>query len=443
MSSALFPFITLPDQETSAEGSLDPLGLSSISDRLANTILPGLRARMSRPRFLTAMAVSASVCEGLEEKIAADGTTFPEIVFEWLLAEGFARSGSQENVRRTPGIDKARACVQSGEPMRAKAYLKNPGVFGFHGVYKPLAVDLGIVDDDFMLSEQGYALLNVWEQEQQVSGFIDRAISGNGSSEYRATIRAALEDSLNAGQSKRSSAWQGWRFFTGHLLPTQIGKNESDLIWKLLVNSPDCLRGELFNLLAGTNGAEKQTEREIIQNTLLNQASPQLKARLLQIEAYESFVSLIEDAFGWMRYCSSQAGARTIGHEELTSKDEFVEIANNLATHLNRAEHKLADAPLSIQQEYGRLANFFSGCNTPQNLYEAVLARHTEVQRNKPPEGKREWFERDSSHRIFVRIPYRLDEKPAPRNYWARPYRITAALSFIRDLRGNENGPQK
>lgn len=436
-----FPFITVADPEISAEGGLDPLGLSSISDRLANSILPGLRARMSRPRFLTAMAVSASVCEGQKET-AADDVTSPEIVFEWLLVEAFARNAAYESSLRTPGIEKARTCKQTGEPMRAKAYLKNPGVFGLHGVYKPLAVDLGIVDDEFRLGEAGYALLDTWEQEQNVTGFIDRAHGNGGSLEFGSLIRSAIDDSLKAGQSRRSPAWQGWSFFTNHLLPAQPGKKESDLIWRLLLGSSDSLRGEIFQLLAHGH-FEGLTEKDIIEQQLLDRASPMLKKKLLQIEAYESFVSALENAFDWLRYLSSQAGARAIGVDEFQVVNEISEIADNLKKLVNCADQELSDATLSIQQDYTRLASFFSGCTGPQQLYEAILTRHAEVQKNKPPEGKREWFERDSSNRVFVRIPYRLDVRPYSRNYWNRPYRITAALSFMNDLRGNTNGEAK
>ena len=65
-----FPFLTVPDPKTTSEGVLDPLGLSGVGDQLADEILPGLRARMVRPRFLTAMAVSAAVYEGLEDELA-------------------------------------------------------------------------------------------------------------------------------------------------------------------------------------------------------------------------------------------------------------------------------------------------------------------------------------------------------------------------------------
>ena len=54
--------LTLPqlsdaDPTISGEGSLDPLGMAQLADRLAESLLPGLRARMRRIRFLTASAV--------------------------------------------------------------------------------------------------------------------------------------------------------------------------------------------------------------------------------------------------------------------------------------------------------------------------------------------------------------------------------------------------
>src|SRR6187401_3368337 len=127
----LLPILTLPDHKISGEGALDPLGVATISDRLAEMILPGLRARMNRPRFLTAMAVCAAVCEGIEDQVAKDGTTPAYVVFEWLVVEGFARAASsRDDTRYTPGMLKAQAGKEAGEPMRAPAYLRIPTIFG-------------------------------------------------------------------------------------------------------------------------------------------------------------------------------------------------------------------------------------------------------------------------------------------------------------------------
>lgn len=90
-----FPFLTLPDPVTTGEGALDPLGLGTLGGRLADQILPGLRARMVRPRFVTSIAVAAAVCQGMEDHIAADNVTPAYLVFEWLLVEAFVRDGRQ------------------------------------------------------------------------------------------------------------------------------------------------------------------------------------------------------------------------------------------------------------------------------------------------------------------------------------------------------------
>ena len=66
MATFALPSLTLPDPMVSGEGALDPLGLANFGDRLAEELVPGVRARQNRVRFLTAMAVAAAVVDGLE-----------------------------------------------------------------------------------------------------------------------------------------------------------------------------------------------------------------------------------------------------------------------------------------------------------------------------------------------------------------------------------------
>jgi hypothetical protein len=69
------PFLTEPDPDRLGEGSLDPLGLGSIADHLADQVAPSVTARMSRVRFLTAIAVGATIAEELGDEPAVDGST--------------------------------------------------------------------------------------------------------------------------------------------------------------------------------------------------------------------------------------------------------------------------------------------------------------------------------------------------------------------------------
>ena len=63
----MLPFLTSYDPPGTSEGTLDPLGLYKIADRLAVQLVPAVRERMQRIRFLTAMAVGTFVTEGLED----------------------------------------------------------------------------------------------------------------------------------------------------------------------------------------------------------------------------------------------------------------------------------------------------------------------------------------------------------------------------------------
>jgi hypothetical protein len=48
-----FPRFSEYDPGAVGEGSLDPLGLGAVADRIADRLAPGVRARMSHPRFVT------------------------------------------------------------------------------------------------------------------------------------------------------------------------------------------------------------------------------------------------------------------------------------------------------------------------------------------------------------------------------------------------------
>ena len=104
------PYRSLPDPEIQGEVSIDPLGLMSAADNLADWILPGLTARMWRPRFLTAIAITSVITEPFREDMAKDGVTPPWLVMEWYYVEAMAniRGGNGINIQRIPGIDKAR-----------------------------------------------------------------------------------------------------------------------------------------------------------------------------------------------------------------------------------------------------------------------------------------------------------------------------------------------
>jgi hypothetical protein len=436
MNFAPLPFLSLPEPALFREGASDPLGLSAIGDRLADWILPGLSARMSRPRFLTAIAVSAAVCDGLEEEVAADKVTPAHIVFEWLLIEGFARLANDGEVLLTPGIERAQGSNEENFHMSAATYLKSPRACGFHGVYAGLAKHLGIIDDDLRLGEAGRALLKVWQEEQNIQSFLDLTPSRNSSMNIRQVLRSAIEEGLENGYTNCSVGWQGWSFFAQHLTPARIGTEEATFIRQLMLDPEGETRGEIFRLveqLKNFKMPEVENEAVLVAN-ILSQASEELSRRLRVIECYEQFCASVEITFDWLRYLSSQVGARTLQCSEFAATSEVQSISTELNGILETARQALAESPKEARAGFGRLVDLFEEVDNAEGLYTAILSRHAEVQKAGLPEGRREWFERAGDGSILVRASYMLDAPPVKHDLWKRSYRLNAVRSFCRDL---------
>lgn len=129
-----FPFLTSYDPPGTSEGTLDPPGLYQIADQLAVQLVPAVRERMQRVRFLTALAVDAIVTEELEDD-PRQRDVLPYLVWEWLVVEALIRSkGDDSSVWGMPGTLVTRRALDQHSYLDARGYLKTPRIFGFHGV---------------------------------------------------------------------------------------------------------------------------------------------------------------------------------------------------------------------------------------------------------------------------------------------------------------------
>ena len=144
--AATLPFLTTYDPPGTSEGSLDPLGLYQIADQLAVQLVPAVRERMQRIRFLTAMAVGSLVTEGLEDDPRLRDAS-PYLAWEWLVVEALIRERrSDPGIWGVPGSQVVHRALGQHGYIDARSYLKTPRIFGFNGVYKRLATHLGLVD---------------------------------------------------------------------------------------------------------------------------------------------------------------------------------------------------------------------------------------------------------------------------------------------------------
>ena len=162
---AIIPFLTAYDPPGSSEGTLDPLGLYRIADQLATRLVPAVRERMQRVRFLTAMAIGGLVTEGLDGD-PDQPEIQPFLVWEWLVVEAIIRTLSDDpGVWAMPGTLVTRRALAEYNYLDQRSYLKTPRIFGFHGVYKRLAIHLGLVDVHLGPRPASERLADAWARD--------------------------------------------------------------------------------------------------------------------------------------------------------------------------------------------------------------------------------------------------------------------------------------
>lgn len=424
------PFVTAADPDRAGEGSLDPLGLARIAERLAGELAPEVTARMSRVRFVTAIAVASHVLLEPADLVGADGTP-AYLAFEWHVVEAFVRSRPETETDAVPGIQKARARLREwSRHLHKESYLETPKVFGFHGVYKRLAKDLEIVDDNLVSLAHGDALVELWERDQGLEGFSTKRAGSTGG-KFAAVLAGEVRRALDKGSVQLGANSKWWRAISSTLAPGSAGDKERRRLWRWITETRHPVRRELATLIAA-NREWQLAERETVERLLALDLSGELRTRLNAIVAYEAAVRSLDDGFQLLRSIASQRTPSAVSPGEVADHPKFRPVAETLPDALKVAAERLDEVGLTglavdLETTLGQLAERLPRAQ----LVEAILERHDAVQRAK---GKRSWFERDERG-FAVRGIGRLDGQFVERVEYLHPYRIYALRSFAQDLR--------
>jgi hypothetical protein len=426
------PFLTARDPDEAREGSLDPMGLAPVADQLAEVIAPSVTARMSRIRFLTAIAVCAAVTDTLPDLLAADSTP-PYIAFEWILVEALARRRDlpQAATLAVPGIGKARALLtlHAKRHMTAAAYLKGPRVFGFNGVYKRLARSLQIVTPELELLERGDELVRAWEREADLDGFSDQRAGTAGARLAHALtreVRTALVTG-HAAASPRSPIWR--QVANAFRLDGAKAKERAKLrMWMLDAAEP--VRKELIERLEEERRRARGdlTEAEVLRRIEPVASSP-LRVSIRAIDAYERLAVLLDAGFQALLYLSTGYGSAPVSIIEAARHPIFAEITNALPRALNTATERLEEVALA--QRLQTSLHAFHEVRSPVALVSTILEHHESHQHAKE---RLPWVAQEKRGFRVRRFEYRRDREPRVGTGYVHPYRIFALSWFLEDL---------
>jgi hypothetical protein len=424
------PFLSEYDPPGSSEGSLDPLGLYMLADQLAVELVPAVRERMQRIRFLTAIAVGSMVTEGVAEN-PQHGEVPPWQVWEWLVVEAIVRSGvgDQEGVWAVPGTSVTRNALSKLNCIDSRSYLKTPRVFGFHGVYKALAVHSGLVDDRFRLRDlNGQRLVEAWARDRKQRDF-----------GYEHPLcckwREAVERSLRCRPPHTKTYWTGtdWEELAEAFLPNSVQNWERRCLRDCLLNrseKPLNALADVWQLLETAPDTDPGDERNV--HFRLEEIAPQHAELLRTIRCYERFARLLTDAFEAIRHHASTSDGGGLDLA-LTGRDVLIErtAAEMLPAFVD------AETALSAFHKDVMFALRFERFSKPLTAAELALElcrHHEEIQQQKSREGKRPWFDRIGGSRIQMRHSYRVAAPPEPSDGYVHAYRTQPIRRFLGDL---------
>ncbi len=429
--AVVFPFLTAADPVGTSEGSLDPLGLYQIADLLGTELVPAVRQRMLRVRFLTAMAVGAFVTEGLETD-PRHREAAPYLVWEWHVVEAIVRSRdiSAENTGMwgVPGIGVTRRAVKHYDRLDARTYLATPRVFGFNGVYKRLASHLGITDVHLAPGPMADRLVKAW------SASVDTSAES-----LIVRWRAAIERALDQSPPTTRPGWNRdtWTELAHAFLPDAACKEERKLLREMLTTRGDGRLGALPEIWDLQTEFPGDNLPELRLHERLEQVAPSRRPLLAAIRAYEAFARSLQDAFDILRFVAGRADTNGFDVPTIATRPDFQKAVHGLDGLYARASESLAALPPNpvafeplFTKRFGRFAESLAARDAAWE----IVALHRQVQRDKSATGKLPWLDDLGGKRIHVRQAYRLDAiEPQPETY-LHAYRGLPIRRFRSDL---------
>ncbi len=426
------PRLSAYDPGAEGEGGLDPLGLGAIADRIADVLAPGVRARMSQPRFVTLTAVGATAYQGLRQLTADEGKTTVDFAFEWLVVEAMVRHpyGTGDNTLTrysgVPGNEKAQRAIRAGERLNRRTYLNGPRVFGFTGVYRPFSRDAGVLTLEDQPGGKAVELIRAWERDFGLDGYVD-GVPGTSGGQLRKDITDACKRSLEKAECAAPPTGELLRELSDYLAPREAHANERRALRGLITNSEHEIRDELTAKLAQSPPPERMSQRELALHLAPGTTASTHRALQAAI-AYEEAVTAADNAFRrFVAYTTQQHGS-VISPLEALQTPQLANSAAKIGDLVQRAVAAVAELDdVALSNEAAHALRLFAARVTPVQFLDGLIERHEEVQANK---RKLSWLDQIESD-WTVRTPYRNQSGDLDDEVWTHPMRLTTLARFV------------
>jgi hypothetical protein len=427
----IFPFLTTYDPPGTSEGTLDPMGLYQIADQLAMQLVPAVRERMQRIRFLTAIALGSLVTEGLEDD-PQNRDASPCLVWEWLVVESLIREMNNDAyIWGVPGTLVARHALADHGYLDARSYLKTPRIFGFNGVYKRLAVHLGLEDLHLGPSRNTERLADAWARDLGLSGLA-------GAKPILSRWSEAISRSLAEKPAHTSPGWNlsAWSELARAFAPGGCGTREKRCLRELLLAEEGRL-GALPKLWQLQAEFDDEGLREEALHEKLGEKEPGYRPLLMAIQSYEAFARSLQDAFDILKAEAARSDIQGFSVQEIGHDADFTRSVKGLCERFETAYRALAEVTttsVSLQNLFGERFRVFADPMDAGVCAHALCDHHEAVQDSKSAGGKRPWFDRIGQKRIYVRRQFVEPRREIHPDEYVHAYRSWPIRRFYKDL---------
>ncbi|MGE3491263.1 MAG: hypothetical protein AB7N29_14750 [Vicinamibacterales bacterium] len=426
-----FPFLTTYDPLGTSEGTLDPLGLYQIADQLAVQLVPAVRERMQRVRFLTAVAVGSLIVEGLDDDPRHRDAS-PYLVWEWLVVEAIVRRFVTEgDLAGVAGRHMARRAIDKFGYLDARSYLKTPRIFGIHGVYKRLAVHLRLLDVHLGPGPNAERLVDAWARDIDAAGGDAKALIAK----WKSGVRRCLEQ--GTPQTKTNWSKGSWDELADAFAPGAARANEKRFLRRLLLGAEGQSVGAFPAIWELQAGYDPKTFEEESLHRELAEVEPSYGPLLHAIRAYESFARSLQDAFDVLKAEAAKSEAQGYVVPKIADSRDFKKCTANVQRQFEAAHDALGAAAIVNRVSQGLFAERFKVFSEPMPPSACALAlceHHVKIQEGKSATGKRAWFDRLGPDRIYIRHAYREERRDIAPGVYVHEYRGRPIGRFRKDL---------
>lgn len=465
-----FPFASAYDPSERAPSSVDPLGFTANSDRIANLMLPDIMNRMARARLITLTVVAADISRRaftrLPEGAKADVTLADcRLAFERLVVTGLIAAVPPADTRRLPGQRLGRTARGARQPLTAENYLKAPEINAPSGVYATLARGAGLIEaQSFEPTSYGEALIAAWKRSEQAGGVFEGMSDLEIEKQLEAYAKRAaglVVDPVGQWPSHGNQLWSelGRAFALDSLRVRGARDPETMMLRGVLAASVHLdasasqARERMLSLLRTAPSSTMLSLGDVQRDILWNKIRPRLGtekvdqrigAAIQLLEATEQPAAILEAMFYLLCETVRSNGSQT--PELLLSRPEFSKPWLNMRSQLIPlratiaktltddaiAESIGADRATILRDAVELVDDLDRILTYAEDGVQPLLSRHARVQRAK---NRGVWISNETGAIALHRGNNDYADRARPATGYPHPLRLASMLSLMADLK--------